>query len=229
MTRRRPIIAIDGPAGSGKSTTARAVAQALGYAHLDSGAVYRAITLAALERLGDDSATWTPERVVAEALAQRVAVSAAGGTFSVHLGARPAEPDIRSDRVTERVSLVAAMPPVRDFVNVLLRGAAADGGVVMDGRDIGTVVFPEAEVKVYFVAHAHERARRRLAERGREGTDVLVRAEASALEARDRQDAGREVAPLVRAPDAVEVDTTDLAFDDQVARVVALAREAGAR
>ncbi len=224
MTRRRPIIAIDGPAGSGKSSTARAVAQRLGYAHLDSGAVYRAVTLAALEAVGEAPEGWTPGRVVAAALARGVSVGAQGGVFRVSLGGRDGEPAIRGEAVTHHVSAVAAMPEVREFVTALLRAAGRDGGVVMDGRDIGTVVFPDAEVKVYLVADAEERARRRLAERGRASTDRLVKAEAGALLSRDRRDSTRAVAPLMRADGAVEIDTTHLAFDDQVAQVVALVR-----
>jgi len=228
MTRRRPIIAIDGPAGSGKSTTARAAAERLGYAHLDSGAVYRAVTLAALEAIGDDPAAWTPDRVIAEALARAISVGAQGGVFRVALGGRDAEPAIRSEAVTRHVSHVAAMPEVREFVTVLLRAAGRDGGVVMDGRDIGTVVFPDAEVKVFLIADAEERARRRLAERGRASTDSLVKAEAGALLSRDRRDSTRAVAPLMRADGAVEIDTTHLSFEEQVTRVVELARRATA-
>jgi cytidylate kinase len=209
------------------------VARELGYAHFDSGAVYRAVTLIALEALGEDAETWVAERLVAAAVARGIAVRARGGEFVVRIGERDAEPAIRSDAVTRRVSRVAAMAPVRDFVNALLRAGAADGGVVMDGRDIGTVVFPDAEVKVFLVADADERARRRLLERGRASTDQLVRAEAEALLARDRTDSTRDVAPLRKAPDAVEIDTTRLGFAEQVAQVVALARrkagEAAAR
>src|SRR3954470_20387048 len=149
--RRHPIIAIDGPAASGKSSTARAVAAALGYVHIDSGAVYRACTLVALDTLGDPE-SWTGERVATAAHAAGVAVRAAAGSFAVLIRGHDAEPAIREARVAREVSRVAAMGPVRDFVNGLLRRAASDGGVVMDGRDIGTVVFPDAEVKVFMVA-----------------------------------------------------------------------------
>jgi cytidylate kinase len=128
--------------------------------------------------------------------------------------------------VTREVSRVAAMPAVRDFVNRLLRAAGSQGGLVMDGRDIGTVVFPDAEVKVFMVAEADERARRRLLERGRESSAASVRAEAGALQARDQHDSRRDVAPLARAKDAVVLDTTELGFEEQVRRVVALARAA---
>ncbi len=222
--RRRPIVAIDGPAGSGKSSTARAVAAQLGYTHFDSGALYRAVTLAALEEL--PGGAWSPEAVVAAARGAGVAVAVAGGAFAVLMHGRSVGEAIRSDAVTHAVSRVSAMPEVRDFVNGLLRAAAADGGVVMDGRDIGTVVFPDADVKVFLVAEPEERARRRLLERGRSTDRRSVQAEAGALGARDAHDSGREVAPLARAPDAALLDTTRLTFEEQVAWVVALARAA---
>jgi len=223
---RRPVVAIDGPAGSGKSTTARAVARELGYVHLDSGAVYRAVTLCALEGLGRPADAWTGATVVAAARAGALSVRITAGALDVRLGTHPAEPAIRSDAVTAEVSRVAAMPEVRDYVNALLRTTARDGGVVMDGRDIGTVVFPDAEVKVFLVADPAERARRRLLEKGRASTAEAVREEAQALTTRDRRDSTREVAPLARAADAVQLDTTGLTFEEQVARVVALVRRA---
>lgn len=224
--RRRPIVAIDGPAASGKSTTARAVAEALGFTHLDSGALYRALTLVALERLGPAEA-WTPEAIVAEARRLPVTVVPRGGGVDVTIGGRAVGDAIRSDAVTREVSRVAAMGPVRGFVNELLRAAAADGGVVMDGRDIGTVVFPDAEVKVFLVADAEERARRRLAEQGKPSDASTVKAEAGALVARDQHDRSREVAPLAQAPDAVRIDTSQLPFAEQVRRVLDLVRKAG--
>ncbi len=219
-------MAIDGPAGSGKSTTARAVAQALGFAHLDSGAVYRAVTLVALQRGGARDA-WRPDALVALARERPVALERRGEppVFEVTVGGRAAGDALRSEAVTREVSAVSAMPPVRDFVNALLREAAADGGVVLDGRDIGTIVFPDAEVKVFLIAEAAERARRRLVEKGGVAPDErAVRGEAGALERRDALDSGRAVAPLARAPDAVVVDTTRLSFDEQVRAVVDLVR-----
>ena len=221
--RSRPVVAIDGPAASGKSSTARAVARELGFAHVDSGAVYRAVTLVALERLGAGDA-WTPERLVDAARAAPVAVLVRAGAFEVTVAGAEATAAIRSDAVTREVSRVAAMGPVRDFVNALLRAAARDGGVVMDGRDIGTVVFPDAEVKVFMVADPEERARRRLLEKGRTTDAATVRAEAGALLARDSHDSEREVAPLARAKDAVLVDTTLLAFEEQVRLIADLVR-----
>ncbi|HEY2806884.1 MAG TPA: (d)CMP kinase [Gemmatimonadales bacterium] len=226
--RSRPIIAIDGPAASGKSSTARAVAASLGYVHLDSGAVYRACTLVALDSLGAPQ-SWTAEKVASTAHAAGVAVRSATGALEVLVGGRNAEPAIRADRVTAEVSRVAAMGPVRDFVNGLLRRSAQNGGVVMDGRDIGTVVFPDADVKIFMVADAEERARRRLAEKGVQQDRRSLEAEAGALVDRDRRDSKREVAPLAMAPDAVMLDTTAMSFPDQVAMVVTLARKAAER
>lgn len=223
--RSRPVIAIDGPAASGKSSTARAVAQALGFVHVDSGAVYRACTLVALDSLGEP-VSWTAAAVVEAARARGVMVRAVADVFEVLIGGLSAEPAIRADRVNREVSRVAAMGPVRDFVNGLLRAAAADGGVVMDGRDIGTVVFPDAEVKVYMVADAEERARRRLAEKGRAQDRRSVEVESGTLQERDARDSRRDIAPLAMADGAVVLDTTRLAFEEQVARVVELARRA---
>lgn len=225
--RRRPIIAIDGPAASGKSSTARAVAAELGFVHVDSGAVYRACTLVALDTLGVPD-TWTAEQVVDTATRARVSVRATGRLLEILIGGRNAEPAIRADRVTREVSRVAAMGPVRDFVNAQLRRAAAEGGVVMDGRDIGTVVFPDAEVKVFMIADPEERARRRLLEKGVVQDRRSVETEAGALQARDRRDSQREVAPLAMAQGATVLDTTKLSFEDQVRIVVNLAREAQA-
>jgi cytidylate kinase len=221
---RRPIVAIDGPAASGKSTTAQAVARELGFCHVDSGALYRAVTLVALERLGAPE-TWDGDRLVAAARERGVTASPRGGRLEVALGGSPVGDAVRSEAVTREVSRVAEMPAVREFVNALLRVAAREGGVVVDGRDIGTVVFPDAEVKVFLVADPEERARRRLREGGYPLEEGAILDEAAALVARDAWDAGRAVAPLRPAPDAVPLDTTRLSFAEQVRRVVALVRE----
>jgi len=221
---RRPVVAIDGPAASGKSTTAQAVARELGFCHVDSGALYRAVTLVALERLGAPE-SWDGARLVAVARERGVAASRGGERLEVAVGGAPVGDAVRSEAVTREVSRVAAMPAVRDFVNALLRAAAREGGVVVDGRDIGTVVFPDAEVKVFLVADPEERARRRLREGGYPLDASTIREEAAALVARDARDAGRAVAPLRPAPDAVPLDTTGLTFGEQVRRVVALVRE----
>ena len=229
------VIAIDGPAASGKSSTAAAVARRLGWAHLDSGALYRAITLAALDNLGEQGAgsgeRWSAERIVALAEELPVRLVLVDDTFRPEVAGVDVEQAIRSERVTRQVSGVAAVPEVRHWVNVRQREAVLEhpGGVVVDGRDIGTVVFPDAPLKVFLTASPAERARRRLAQRGaaeREGIDPAELArETEALAARDRADSTRPVAPLRAAADAVRLDTTRLSLVDQVDRVVALARQ----
>jgi len=237
------VIAIDGPAASGKSSTARAVARRLGWAHLDSGALYRAITLAALDNLGEKAGEggtagegWSAQRIVGLADGLPVRLVLVGDVFRPEVAGVDVEEAIRSERVTRRVSEVAAIPEVRHWVNVQQRDAALRhhagvAGVVVDGRDIGTVVFPDAPLKVFLIASPEERARRRLAQRGEGGRGrgridpKELRREAEALAARDQADSTRAVAPLRAAADAVVLDTTRLSLDDQVARVVALARD----
>ncbi|MBI4419577.1 MAG: (d)CMP kinase [Gemmatimonadetes bacterium] len=217
------VIAIDGPAGSGKSTTARAVAERLGFAHLDSGALYRAVTLAVLD--GDVPAAGDAIVGLARSLPVRLAL--AGRAYRPEVAGVDVSQAIRSTRVTQRVSAVAALPAVREWVNVELRAAAAlhPVGVVVDGRDIGSVVFPDAPVKVFLTASPEERARRRSRQAGDESaTQETARVQAD-LERRDQADSTRAVAPLKPAPDAVVLDTTEMGFDEQVERIVRLARK----
>jgi cytidylate kinase len=226
---RRPdgiIIALDGPAGSGKSSTAKAVAARLGYRHLDSGAFYRAITWAALQA-GIEPEGWG--RLTHDEL-DRLDVHGrpAERGYSLHVRGRDVSAEIRSPQVNAHVSQMAAVPTVREWLMDALREAGARGGLVADGRDIGTVVFPDAELKAYLIADAEERARRRLMEQGILAPPLEeVRAEAARLQGRDAIDSGRETAPLRQAQDAVVVDTTALSFAQQVERIVALARERG--
>lgn len=217
------VIAIDGPAASGKSSTARLVARALGWAHLDSGALYRALTLAALDHAGTDASA---QRIVALADALPVRLVLAGDDFRPEVAGVDVGEAIREERVTARVSAVAALPAVRAWVNAQQRRAAAEHprGVVVDGRDIGTVVFPDAPLKVFLNADPDERARRRILQRGDAATPERVAREGAELARRDEADAGRAVAPLRPAPDAVRLDTTHLSLAAQVAEVVALAR-----
>lgn len=218
------IIAIDGPAGSGKSSTAKAVAATLGYRHLDSGAFYRGITLAAL-RAGIEPGRWaslTPQELDALGVA-----SVAGERgYRITLHGEDVSAEIRSAEVNAHVSRMAAVPAVRAWLLGALRRAGERGGLVADGRDIGTVVFPDAELKLFLVCAPEERARRRLREQG-SGTpsEAEIRAETERLTARDRSDSERAVAPLRQAPDAVLLDTTDLDFTAQVGAIVGLARE----
>ena len=231
MTLR--VIAIDGPAASGKSSTAALVARRLGWAHLESGALYRAITLAVLDNLGEQGAgsaeRWSAERIIALAEDLPVRLVLVDDLFRPEVAGVDVAQAIRSERVTQRVSEIAAIPEVRHWVNVQQREAVQGHarGVVVDGRDIGTVVFPDAPLKVFLTASPEERARRRLAERGGTGGgggDAELRQEAEVLEARDRADSTRVVAPLRAAADAVVLDTTRLSLEQQVQAVVALAR-----
>jgi len=237
------VIAIDGPAASGKSSTASLVARRLGWAHLDSGALYRAITLAVLDNLREQGAgspkgvpdgpreRWSAERIVALAEDLPVRLVLVDDVFRPEVAGVDVAQAVRSERVTQRVSQIAAIPEVRHWVNVEQREAVEGRprGVVVDGRDIGTVVFPDAPLKVFLTASPEERARRRLAERGGTGGgggggDAELRREADVLEARDRADSTRAVAPLRAAADAVVLDTTRLSLEQQVQAVVALAR-----
>jgi cytidylate kinase len=237
------VIAIDGPAASGKSSTAALVARRLGWAHLDSGALYRAITLAVLDNLGEAAGekarergkgkggTWGAQQVVSLAEGLPVRLVLVDDQFRPEVAGVDVAQAIRSERVTQRVSEIAAIPEVRHWVNVQQRDAVQghSRGVVVDGRDIGTVVFPDAPLKVFLTASPEERARRRLAERGGTGGrggggDAELRREADVLEARDRADSTRAVAPLRAAADAVVLDTTRLSLEQQVQAVVALAR-----
>lgn len=227
------VIAIDGPAASGKSTTARAVAEALGFQHLDSGALYRGVTLVALrEAAGRGGAGGDPLRVLDAETILRAAedwglcLLPDGHGFSAYLQGEPVDAAIRTPEVTAHVSAVSAVPVIREWVNIHLRDTVRAGmDVVVDGRDIGTVVFPDARLKIFLTAAPEERARRRLSQRGAGLDEERVARESERLAARDRVDASRPVAPLRPARDAVLLDSTALSLDEQVARVVALARE----
>ncbi len=216
MTKRMPVIAIDGPAASGKSSTAHAVAQRLGLVHLDSGALYRLATMVALRsRLRD------PEEIVAALERHDIELGREASAMVLTLDGHPVEPEIRSPAVNAAVSEIAAMAAVRAWVNAKLRRAVGEWGrVVMDGRDIGTEVFPDAELKVFLTASAEERARRRLRQVGRDTDPEAVAMEAGELAERDRRDAAREVAPLRQAEDARLLDSTDLDFRAQVEMIL---------
>jgi cytidylate kinase len=227
--RRHPdgiIIALDGPAGSGKSSTAKAVASALGYRHLDSGAFYRANTWAALQA-GIPAEKWGD--LTAEQLDRLDVHGHPGGAgYALTVGGSDVMREIRLPEVNAHVSRMAAVPAVRTWLMGALREAGARGGLVADGRDIGTVVFPDAELKVYLVADPRERARRRLLEQGfASPSSEDVEAEAERLQGRDEIDSTRAVAPLARAEGAVELDTTGLDFAHQVGEIVRLARALG--
>ena len=218
------VIAIDGPAASGKSSTAQAVARALGFAHLDSGALYRGLALVALEE-GQGSGRFDAGAILEAAERRGIGLHSGEAGFDLWLDGRDAEGRIRSPEVTAHVSEVSALPDLRDWVNARVRRAATGvSGVVVDGRDIGTVVFPDAALKVFLNASPRARAERRLRQRGVSVRGEAVDEEAERLASRDRLDAGRPVAPLRAAADAVLLDGTDLSFEAQVAQIVQLAR-----
>lgn len=221
--RQRMVIAIDGPAASGKSSTARWVAEELGYRHVDSGSLYRALT-AALLREGAPPERWTPAAIVAQG--ERVSLRAERTAFMALIDSVPAEEEIRGGLVTAHVSLVARVPEARCWVNDRVRDAAEEHDVVVDGRDIGTTVFPHAPLKIFLVADPWERARRRLTQRlGRRPSDEEIAAETDELVRRDSRDATQ----TVQAKDAVLLDTTYLTQAEQVERIVALARAVSQR
>ena len=216
------VIAVDGPAASGKSSTARSVARRLGFVHVNSGLLYRAITWWALDRgiAGDGPA------IEAAVPGLDVDLVPAQGGFDVSVeGTRPGA-GLESPEVTARVSAVSTLPAVRDVVLARLRRAGRLHEIVCDGRDIGTAVFPGADLKVFLVAEAGERARRRLRQRGVPFTDDDVERETRRLEARDRLDRSRPLSPLRRAPDAIEIDTTSMPPGDVVEAILELAAAA---
>jgi cytidylate kinase len=226
------VVAIDGPAASGKSSTARAVAEALGFAHLDSGSLYRGVTLVGIReaarkgRGGEDPLLVVGAEAILRAAEDRgLMLQPDGAGFAAYLEGEPVDTEIRGAEVTARVSAVSAVPVVREWINSRLRAMVRTGrDVVVDGRDIGTVVFPDAELKIFLTASAEARAGRRISQRGEEVDPGGVEAEAAALTARDQADSSRAVAPLKAAPDAVPLDTTAMAFPDQVRFIVELAR-----
>jgi len=212
------VIAIDGPAASGKSSTAQMVAEKLGYLHVDSGSLYRAATAAALRREGDVS-KWTEQTVLDSA--RGVELRAARTSFYPVLDGRAIEEEIRGPNVTDNVSRVAQMRRVRQWVDDNVKAAAEARDVVVDGRDIGTVVFPKADLKIFLVADSRERAARRLRQRGTPTSHQMLDDETIRITERDARDAGQ----TVPAADAVVIDTTGLTQQEQVEQIVTLAKQ----
>ncbi len=229
------VVAIDGPAASGKSSTARSVAEALGFQHLDSGALYRGVTLVALDLARQRGAAGRdplevvdPETILRAAEDRGLMLQPDGHGFTAYYAGEPVDAAIRSDEVTARVSAVSAVAVIREWINGRLRAMVRAGmDVVVDGRDIGTVVFPDAELKIFLTATPQARATRRLVQQGSSADNAAIAREAERLAARDRADSTRPIAPLTRAEDAVELDTTTLDFREQVERIVELARSRG--
>ena len=213
----RLVIAIDGPSGVGKGTVARAVALALGYRHIDTGAMYRAVAWKACR----DGVSLDDETAVT-ALAGSVSIDAADR--EVRVDGVDVTSDIRTPEADRGAARVARMAGVRAALVRQQRAVGASGGVVMEGRDIGTVVFPDAPVKIYLDAAPEERARRRANDAAHQGPSDVA-AVAIEMAVRDTSDRTRAVAPLVAAPDAHVIDTTGLSIDEVVAKVLAIVRE----
>ncbi len=221
MALRKPIVAIDGPVGAGKSTTARRAARELGFVFIDTGAMYRAVTLDVLEHKAspdDESAVKT--------IAEKTSVELRSGENGqrTFLNGRDVTDRIRDRDVTAAVSAVSAQKAVRERMTELQRTLGRDGGVVMEGRDIGTVVFPNAEFKIYLDATIETRAERRYEEMVSKGINISIRELIEEIRERDKANTERALAPLKKAPDAVLLDTTDMTFEEQVSTIVSLVR-----
>ena len=212
------IIAIDGPSGAGKGTIARTIAARLQYRHVDTGAMYRAVGWKALH----DRIALDDEAAVA-ALAKRSNIHVHEGRVAID--GHDVTQAIRTPEIDKAASSVARMPQVREVLVAQQRGLAERGGVVMEGRDIGTVVFPRADVKIYLDASAEERARRRMNDPAHSGGQAGQAAVAASIEARDRSDTTRTASPLTMAADAVLIDTTGMPIPQVVERVMALVNE----
>lgn len=214
-------IAIDGPAGAGKSTIARRVAQRLGYLYVDTGALYRAIALHML-REGKNPAI--PKEVILELDSVQVSLQYVEGEQQVLLGTENVSDSIRTPEVAAASSKVSAIPQVREFLLSLQRNLAKQNDVVMDGRDIGTVVLPNAQVKIFLTASLEERARRRWRELLEKG-DADFNTVLADVKQRDEQDTTRSIAPLVQAPDAILVDTTGITLEQSIDRMLAVIQD----
>jgi cytidylate kinase len=213
-------IAIDGPAGSGKSTTAREVAKRLRYIYIDSGAMYRAVTLKAISL---KIPTTELDKVTGIAAGISIQFKPNQSGTSIFMDGKDISDAIRTPQVNNEINPVAANPEVRKILVRKQQELGKDGGIVMDGRDIGTVVFPDAELKVYMQAGAEERAKRRLLEFESKGISISFKEVLDEIQVRDNADLSRTHGPLRIAADAVIIDTSDLTIQDQIQEVYELA------
>lgn len=216
------LIAIDGPAGSGKTTTARLLAERLSYTYLDTGAMYRAITLKVLQMgvLPTDE-----PNVVRIARQARLMLKNVNGGLHIFLDSEDVTEKIRSEEVTQNVSLISSYPGVRELMVEKQREIGAQKGCVVDGRDIGTVVFPDADLKFFMVADVVERARRRQLELSNGGREMPLVEVVRQIRERDERDSNREISPLRRADDAILIDTTKLSIEEQVEEIMRYVKE----
>lgn len=206
------IIAIDGPAGSGKSTTAKLLAKKLGYLYIDTGAMYRAVTLYAIKNniLNDE------KKIIELASNLNIQLEFVDGQTKVSVNGKDVTDEIRSLEVNQNVSPVSKIEGVRKILVQKQKEMGKNGGVVMEGRDITTVVFPNADVKIYLTATIDERARRRALEFAEKGQQVDIEKVKQNILERDRIDSSRDVSPLTKSPDAIEIDTSNLSIKQQV-------------
>lgn len=219
---KKIIIAIDGPAASGKSTTAKQVASQLGYLHIDTGAMYRAMALKVLRSKVDPNDS---EKVAELAAMTTVRLALRDGKVRIVLDGEEVSGEIRLPEVTNMVSPVSTVADVRQLMVKEQRAMGDEGGIVLEGRDIGTVVFPNAELKIFMLADARERAVRRRKELETKGVTISVEELEKEILERDRIDSGRAVSPLTKADDAIELDTTHLSIEEQVNFIVEKARK----
>jgi cytidylate kinase len=222
QSKRKIIIAIDGPSASGKSTTARGVAKKLGFRYIDTGAMYRAITVKVLDHGIDPN----DSRAIADLL-RDVNVQQQEGDNGPRflLDGIDVTDRIRTPAVDQAIGPVCEVPEVRARMVMLQRQLGKGGGIVLEGRDIGTVVFPDAELKVFLVADIEERARRRMRQYAKRGSAPSIEFFEDTLKSRDYRDSQRQLSPLTRAEDARELDTTRLSVEDQISIIVGWARE----
>ena len=207
------IIAIDGPAGSGKSTSAKLIAKKLGYLYIDTGAMYRAITFLASE----NGAIKDEAKIIELARNSKIELKYNNGEIVVMLNDRDISEEIRSSQVNASVSDVSKISAVRKLLVEKQREMGEKGqGIVMEGRDIGTVVFPEADVKIFLTASLDIRANRRVKEYAEKGSEVVIEEIKNNLSSRDKIDSSRNDSPLTKAPDAIAIDTTSITIDEQV-------------
>lgn len=226
MVARRPIITIDGPSGAGKSSVSKALAAQLGFTYLDTGAMFRAVALAAhLQEI-----SWSDEAALSELLrGTEIGFVRVEGDDHVTLSGRDVEAEIRHPEISHGASQVAVHPSVRTFLLDRQRALCKEGGVILEGRDTGSVVFPDADVKIFLEASAQERAKRRLAQLGPESGESLESIQAS-IEARDETDSQRKVAPLLCPEGAFRVDASSLSLSEVVEHILFLVKsESGKR
>jgi cytidylate kinase len=216
------IVAIDGPAASGKSTTAKAVAKRLGFTYVDSGAMYRAVTLMALR---EGVPVEDAEKVAELAKKAQIEFKTIKEEQHVFLNGEDVSEAIRLPEIAKNISPVAANPKVREILVRKQREMGQSTDIVMDGRDIGTVVFPDADVKIYLIASVEERAKRRMKELKEKGITTTLDEIKEEIARRDHADMNRNVGPLKKADDAIEIDTSHLTIEEQVEKIVEIVKK----